>query len=525
MERRVLVAIALSFLVLLVWFKLFPPPKPEEAREPAAIQEVQEPAEIQVTETTAPETPAPRADAPEIPAEPMPIVEGLPGQETILSNERVAFSIDSRGAAIRHIRLEHHQTNKGQPVDLLPHLPLHLEFQDHEDLTKLIEEAPFQMVQSKGRVEYTFGNGTVWIHRTYALEGDFLSFEVEVKGVPEDSWALTLGPVLRELDESEAKSKFIQVAQFVAFESEKPERTASKKLKEKLTIQQPRGAYYGLDGRYFSAIIFPESELASIQAVAVEDEVKVTFLPKGNTFTGNLFAGGKRYDQLLSMGSRLAALIDFGMFSFIAKPMLWMLNWLHSHGTNYGLAIIILTLIIRIILFPLTHKQLKSMKAMQKLQPKIERLKTKYKKHKTDPDERAKMNQEMMELYREEGVNPLGGCLPLLVQLPILWAFYMLLSTAIELRHAPFFLWIVDLSAPDPFYVTPILMGAAMLIQQIMTPTAGSASQRKMFLIMPIVFTFVFLGFPSGLVLYWLTNNVFQIMQTVVYQHLEKKEA
>jgi YidC/Oxa1 family membrane protein insertase len=199
--------------------------------------------------------------------------------------------------------------------------------------------------------------------------------------------------------------------------------------------------------------------------------------------------------------------IDFGMFDIIAKPLLYILKYLNKATHNYGLAIIILTIIIKIIFFPLTHKSYKSMKAMKDLQPKMMALKKKYK------NEKERLNREVMNLYRTNKVNPLGGCLPLLVQFPIFIAFYWVLLGSIELRHAPFMLWIKDLSAHDPYYITPILMGASMFIQQKMTPTVGDPTQAKVMLAMPIIFTFLFLKFPSGLVIYWLVNNVLQIFQ------------
>ncbi len=175
---------------------------------------------------------------------------------------------------------------------------------------------------------------------------------------------------------------------------------------------------------------------------------------------------------------------------------------------------IILTIIIKILFLPLTHKQLSSMKKMQAVQPKMKAIQAKYKKDKSDMKARQKMNEEVMALYKKEGVNPLGGCFPLLLQLPVLYAFYSFLPVAIELRQAPFILWVQDLSLKDPFYVTPIVMGATMFLQQKLTPMASvDPTQRRMFTMMPLLFTFFFINLPSGLVLYWLVNNVLSIFQ------------
>jgi len=184
-------------------------------------------------------------------------------------------------------------------------------------------------------------------------------------------------------------------------------------------------------------------------------------------------------------------------------------------------------LLIKILFFPLTYQSTKSMSKMQDLQPKIKALRNKYKKAKKDIDQRRKLNEETMRIYKEHGVNPAGGCLPMLIQLPIFWGFFQLLRVAVEFRHSPWILWIGDLSVKDPYYVLPILMGITQFISQKMTPTSGDATQQRMMLIMPVIMTIFFISFPSGLVLYWLTNNVLQIGQQYImnrFMHKKKKE-
>ena len=212
--------------------------------------------------------------------------------------------------------------------------------------------------------------------------------------------------------------------------------------------------------------------------------------------------------------------VNFGFFDIISKPLLWVLKFFNGFMHNYGWAIIVLTILVKILFWPLTHKSYKSMKDMQKLQPKMAKIREKYK------DNREKMNQEMMALYKTYKVNPMGGCLPMVIQIPVFFALYSLLGYAIELRHAPFLLWINDLSAPDrlpigvmiPYVgngipVLTLLMGASMFIQQKMTPTTGDPTQAKLMLFLPVIFTFMFINFASGLVLYWLVNNVLSIGQ------------
>lgn len=220
-----------------------------------------------------------------------------------------------------------------------------------------------------------------------------------------------------------------------------------------------------------------------------------------------VYYGPKDLDILKLQGNRLDEVIDYGWFGPIAKPLVHSLKFLYKYTGNYGIAIIIITFILKLVFFPLTHKSYKSMKDMQKLQPKMTELKEKFK------NDRDAMNRAVMELYKTHKVNPLGGCLPMLVQIPVFFGLYRALMYSIELRHAPFYLWITDLSAKDPYYVTPIIMGATMFIQQKMTPTNMDPVQAKMMLMLPIVFTFMFLNFPSGLVIYWLVNNVLTIAQ------------
>ncbi|MDA8308055.1 MAG: membrane protein insertase YidC [Deltaproteobacteria bacterium] len=242
------------------------------------------------------------------------------------------------------------------------------------------------------------------------------------------------------------------------------------------------------------------------------------------TFTIGLYNGPKEISALKLAGHDLAASVDYGWFSFLAKPLLVVLRWLYSFTGNYGVAIILLTVMIKIVFWPLTHKSYTSMQKMKKIQPKIQQIREKYK------DDREKLNQELMQIYKTYKVNPMGGCLPMLLQIPVFFALYRMLEETVELRHKPFLLWINDLTAPDrlhagfsvnlPFIgvlngipVLTIFMGVTMFIQQKMTPTGGDPTQEKIMLIMPIMFTLFFINFPSGLVLYWFVNNVISIAQ------------
>jgi YidC/Oxa1 family membrane protein insertase len=233
------------------------------------------------------------------------------------------------------------------------------------------------------------------------------------------------------------------------------------------------------------------------------------------------YVGPKDFDVLAAVDRPLVRAIDFGIFAVIVVPLLRTLNWIHGYIGNYGWAIVILTLAINVLMFPLRHKQVVSMRKMQEIQPEVKAIQERYAKFKATDPEKQKMNQELMGLYRERGVNPAAGCLPMLLPLPVFFAFYALLYGAIELRGAPFVGWIHDLSRPDPYYVTPVLMVVTQVLQTWMMPAAGAdPMQQKMMLIMPVVLGFIFLTLPSGVVVYWVVNNVWGIGQQVVTSRL-----
>jgi YidC/Oxa1 family membrane protein insertase len=242
-----------------------------------------------------------------------------------------------------------------------------------------------------------------------------------------------------------------------------------------------------------------------------------------------VFFGPKKLTMLRELGYNLDKSLDFGWYDIIAKPTLWLLNWFYSFCRNYGIAIILVTIAFKAVFWPISQKGMKSMKNMQKLQPKMVKIKEKYK---SDP---AKMNQEVMSLYKTYKVNPLGGCLPMVLQIPVFFALYKVLLMGIELRHAPFMLWITDLAAPDRLWigfdipylgglpVLTLLMGASMFFQQKLTPTSADPTQAKIMMFLPVIFTFMFLNFASGLVLYWFVNNLLSILQQVLINRDSKK--
>jgi YidC/Oxa1 family membrane protein insertase len=303
-----------------------------------------------------------------------------------------------------------------------------------------------------------------------------------------------------------------------------------------------RVQWISLQHRYFLSALMPvqPAETKMSLSIPVPGIVESRYLQPGvdlapgtqKQFDYELFFGPKSMKVLGDVGYDLDRVIDFGWFDFIAKPCLWLMNFIYRFIPNYGIAIICLTLITKILLWPLGNKSYKSMGEMKKIQPLMAGIREKYK------NDKKKMNQEMMALYRTYKINPMGGCLPMAAQIPVFIALYRMLYEAIELRHAPFFGWINDLSAPDrlfqfgfsiPFmqepYGIPVLtlvMGASMLLQQKMSPPPGDPSQAKIMMLMPVVFTVIFINFPSGLVLYWLVNNLFSMAQQY---YTQKKHA
>ncbi len=314
--------------------------------------------------------------------------------------------------------------------------------------------------------------------------------------------------------------------------NDKLEKIKPKKMKEEKNLSGRIG-WLAYENDYFISAIIPEDQKDAnfIGKLSPSGIIEAEYMTPSIvmrpldhiSYKFKLYMGPRELDILKSIGKKLDLAINFGFFNIIAKPLHYALRLFNRYVHNYGVSIIILTIIIKIIFWPLTHKSYKSMKEMQKLQPIMAKIREKYKNNK------EQMQRELMGLYKTYKVNPMGGCLPMVIQIPVFFALYRILGNSIELRHAPFILWINDLSAPDrlfnfpfkiPFMSPPygipvltLLMGASMLIQQKMSPTTGDPAQAKMMMFLPIIFTVMFINFPSGLVLYWLTNNILSIAQ------------
>jgi YidC/Oxa1 family membrane protein insertase len=339
---------------------------------------------------------------------------------------------------------------------------------------------------------------------------------------PVDSgvWTLTVGPGLGTIATEQKENK--DVLRAIALTP------AGGGLNGRIEVLKPgthAGPYrwIGIDNRYFLAALLPSPE--HFNEARTEESAKLVLTakaqsirPNGGTFTWEVpyYLGAKGQTWLSRYGMGLERAIDFGFFSWIGRKMLEALERLHGMTSNWGWAILILTLILQVLLFPLTWKSLKAAAAMKKLQPEIAKLQQKY------ADDSQKLSAATMELYKAKGANPLGGCLPMLLQMPIFIALFNALRNSWELHGAEWIFWIKDLSAKDPYYVLPIVMGGLMFLQSKMNPPAGDPAQQKIMMFMPLIFTFMFMNFPSGLVLYWLTNSlVSTVVQIALKDQLE----
>lgn len=260
--------------------------------------------------------------------------------------------------------------------------------------------------------------------------------------------------------------------------------------------------------RYYATVLYNYDVSMAVSVMKDINDSPNMFIQAKDGISLHGYMGPKEYKTLTNLDSRLSSVIEYGWFTFIAKPMFTMLQYIHDYVGNWGWTIVITTILIKLILFPLSHKGMVSMNRLKDLAPKIKTIQEKYK------DDKQKASMHMMELYKKEGANPMGGCLPIILQIPVFFAIYRVLLNAIELKGSEWILWIDDLAVMDPYFVLPILMGATMFLQQKITPnTMTDPLQQKMFQFLPVVFTFFFLWFPAGLTLYWFINNLFTIGQ------------
>ncbi len=522
MDKKTIVALFLT-IVVIFFFQMYFAPKEEPVKQPTGestpkAEAQQKPQAQQVPPTTGQQ--APDAATQSVP-------EKQAKKDVVVSTPLLSVTFTDLGGSIKRVELKNYKESVGKPAgkDVIenikpyvytPRLWKPAAGNGVDDRNYFIPDRDALIVKDKEeKLSFTgtMTDGTK-VRKTYTFFPDSytIDMKIETEAAPGSKTALDFAAIT---DQNPSNINFKGPFVYNGKKFEQVEKI------DKTFDYSNAYRYAGLDEGYFAFIWIPAEEGKPALSVLKASTGTPVLRLSSDTgiYQGKLFFGPKQGDVLKSLNVSAEKIIDFGWFDIIAKPLIWILNLFNRVTHNYGIDIILLTIIIKVIFYPLSIKSFKSMREMQKLQPQLQKLKEKHK------DDRQKLNQEMMEIYRKKGINPMGGCLPMVIQIPVFFALYKALSGAIELRHAPFMFWINDLSAPEdlftfavmgysiPIRILPLIMGATQLIQQKMTPTSVDPMQEKMMLLMPIVFTFLFYGFSSGLVLYWLVNNVISIAQ------------
>jgi YidC/Oxa1 family membrane protein insertase len=551
MERRVLLAIFLCFLTLYLWQTVMvkPVPRPAVTAPPTS-------AGAAATATRVAEASSPGVEiAPVTPASAPPLIGDTSERDVRVETADVIAVFTNRGARLKSWRLKHYLDQDKQPQELVVSLgsqPLPFALRVADEGTSAIlnsalyavsgvpSEASQATSPTRLRFEYsTVGNA---LHVLKEFEVPPAGYIVSLKGTVTAasgagdasgtatplSYTILWGPAVGDITEN---SRYVKKAEGLLFQDGKVRRLAPKDMASQPIYEGDFG-YAGVDDNYFmTAALFTGPSKVTLRTVTIpapagskdppRDLVAYAIEPGRRDVPTKFFAGPKDFDVLASVGSDVVKAIDFGMFALLVVPLLRSLKWVHSYAGNYGWSIIILTVMINAIMFPLRHKSVVSMRKMQEIQPEVKAIQDRYSKLKATDPGKQKMNQEMMALYRERGVNPASGCVPMLLTMPVLIAFYALLSGAIELRGAPFVGWIHDLSLHDPLYITPVLMGITMVWQQKLAPATGTdPAQQKMMMFMPVVFTGMFLWAPAGVAVYWLMSNLWAIGQQYLTNYM-----
>ena len=543
MEKRMILAIVLSIAVLLAYQYLVAPRKP-----PVAPQES--------GRDNAARAVAPRGGGETAPAGPLPAVAGglapkssAPARQIAIATPLYTATISTAGGGLLSVRLNEYRDvpgPKGKPLEIVGSgrsrpLPLDVYLGDSQPpfpqppvFATNVPAVVDVRAGEKKSISLTWESATgVRIVREYRFSADRYDFEVgqQASNGSREPIRLSPGIALSQDFKGELAADSYTFTGAVVATRGTIEQLDLKKI-GKGGIEKYPVSWAAADSKYFGLILIPEKPWILEEIVLLGEtgirmsvaDAPVTLSP-GETVRSQarMFAGPKKADVLEKTGTGLEGLIDYGWFSFLAKPLVWLMKAGNRVTGNYGIDIILLTILIKVLFYPLTKKSMASMKKMQELQPILVKLKEKYK------DDAQRLNQETMNLYKTYKINPLSGCLPMLLQIPVFIALYKGLLVTIELRHAPFFLWINDLSAPEhlwdiavagytiPIRLLPLLMGISMFVQQKMTPAAGDPNQQKIMLLMPVIFTFMFWGFPTGLVIYWLANNVLSIGQQLIH--------
>jgi len=460
----------------------------------------------------------------------------------VVETADVEAVLTNRGGRVTHWRLKHYRDSEGKPVDLVPSglpgnqpTPFMLAFDDPQ-LTGRINNALFR-VSGGQRIDATNAPQTlvfeyedatgVRVRKEFVFEPrDYLvTFSTSAtQGSRDLRPVVQWGPGLGDAGASSGGGSFftgnyVQAPQAIFHQDGTVVRlTADNVSKE--PAHESAFQFAGIDDHYFIAtVVHPGKTRVDYSSLTVPgpDDTQRKYLVPSFRFAKpsgiKFFVGPKQFDTLRRVDAELVRAIHFGVFAWLAVPLLGILTWLYGFIGNYGWSIIVLTILINLLMFPLRHKSVVSMRKVQALQPQIKAIQDRYADlSMTDPKKQA-MNTEVMNLYREKGVNPAGGCVPMLLTFPVLIALNSVFSQAIELRGADFALWIHDLSQHDPYYVTPLIMGATLFWQTKMTPSTADPAQQKMMLFMPVMMTALFLNLASGLAIYYLVGNLWAVGQ------------
>lgn len=545
MEKRIILFLVLSMAVIVLYPLLLE--KMGIAKRPVPVAHAPA-AKKKDAETATPALPPPTqtvtvtAAPPPIKAGatlPAPALVGEREQEVTVETDLVKVVLSNRGGVIKRWELKRYlntDPKQPQPIQLVPAEekgaalipPLTVEVLDarlQERLARSLyavagRDFSLSPAQPTGEIGFSFSDpetGAQVMKRLTFHQGSYLvDLTVETSGVS-SSTTLSLGTNFGIHQWEEGFVGFIGPATHIAGKLDKA-------TPEKEDLRSGLMKWAAMQDKYFLAAAIPADAVPHIGVVRKEGErlvavgLRTPAAPGTVASRYRLYVGPKEYDTLAALKLELEETIDFGWFIYgswsfvraVAKPLFYAIRYLHELTHNYGVAIIIITIGIKLLLAPLAYKSYKSMKDMAAVQPELMALQKKY------ADDRERLNKEMIKLYKDKKVNPVGGCLPMFFQIPIFVALFNILYMTIELRQAPFMLWVKDLSVQDPYYILPVLMGATMFIQQKIQPTTMDPRQAQIMLLLPVFLTFMFVSFPAGLVLYWLTNNVLTILQQVV---------
>jgi len=542
MDKRVVVFLILSlgiilgfdvFLKQMGWFPEPPPAEEATVARPSSPEQKPAPTRMEGQNSSPPGVSAPTQSGQKSTAPSSAPAPSILEQTVTVETDLVRVGLSNRGGVIQSLELKRYHTAPPEvkPVQLVYQGgkfkgPLSITVAN-ADIDKTIREGLYRIEKDftsldaghpVGHVTMQFQDPVTHLgvekRLTFHHDSYVVDVAVALDGVNEP-YEVGLGTNFGIVEWGDGFIGLIGSASRVDDKIDKD--TPEKELELKGAVQ-----WAALQDKYFISVMMPkqgEAVLVKLEAPKVVTAgVRMPASGAASSVALQLYAGPKEYDTLRSLNVGLEDMIDFGWFIYgswsfvkaVAKPIFYVLRFIHDYIPNYGITIILLTVGIKLIFVPLQYKSYKSMKMMKAIQPKIAAVQEKYK------GDRDKLNKELMKLYRDQKVNPLGSILPMFLQMPVFIALFNVLYMSIDLRQAPFMLWVTDLSVQDPFYVLPIIMGATMFIQQKITPNTMDPTQAKIMLILPIGMTFLFINFPAGLVLYWMTNNILTITQQLV---------